>query len=55
MAEFQKTTTCPWLAFGLFAIILLGVLPAALAQQQYDGSLYSGLHWRMIGHFAAGA
>ncbi len=30
------------------------VAPVASAQQSYDPSLYSGLHWRMIGPFRAG-
>jgi photosystem II stability/assembly factor-like uncharacterized protein len=31
-----------------------GVAPVVCAQQTYDPSLYSGLHWRMIGPFRAG-
>ncbi|HEV8589338.1 MAG TPA: hypothetical protein VGQ72_10725 [Pyrinomonadaceae bacterium] len=30
------------------------VLPIVASAQQYDPSLYSGLHWRMIGPFRAG-
>src|SRR5215510_3011075 len=36
------------------AIAVVGFLTPASAQQQYDGSLYSGLRWRSIGPFRGG-
>src|SRR5436190_7432381 len=42
-------------ALRTFVICLtLLVLPVVAIAQQYDPSLYSGLHWRMIGPFRAG-
>src|SRR5881227_2633373 len=37
----------------VFIVGLLALAPIVIAQQ-YDTSLYSGLHWRMIGPFRAG-
>ena len=54
MVDLQKTPLRLWLAFGIFATVLMAVSPPALAQQQYDGSLWSGLRWRMIGPFRGG-
>jgi photosystem II stability/assembly factor-like uncharacterized protein len=39
---------------ALFVACGLTFVPSALAQQQYDASLYSGLSWRMIGPFRGG-
>jgi photosystem II stability/assembly factor-like uncharacterized protein len=39
--------------FALFILCVLSMSSIAIAQQ-YDSSLYSGLHWRMIGPFRAG-
>ena len=49
-----------FLALPFFVILLLATAGSSLvcvavkAQQQYDPSLYSGLHWRSIGPFRAG-
>ena len=45
------------LRIGLLAIVIIGtlfVLTPGIGAQQYDTSLYSGLHWRMIGPFRGG-
>ena len=44
-------------ALGIAAVLVAGRLtlaPVAIAGQQYDSSLYSGLRWRMIGPFRGG-
>ena len=38
----------------LVTCLALLVLAIGAAAQQYDPSLYNGLHWRMIGPFRAG-
>jgi len=38
-----------FLAEALFALLAGAVAPARLRAQQFDPSLFSGLHWRMIG------
>ncbi len=58
MSPLQKISTHMLLVVGLAAIVMLGgLLPSAfsaVAQAQYDGSLYSGLRWRSIGPFRGG-
>ncbi len=58
MAPLLKISTCMLLVVGLAATVMLGgLLPSAfsaVAQAQYDGSLYSGLRWRSIGPFRGG-
>src|SRR6266404_118539 len=39
---------------SMAAIVGLLLLPLPATAQQYDSSLYSGLHWRMIGPFRGG-
>ena len=44
-------------ALGIAAVLVAGGLtlaPLAIADRQYDASLYSGLRWRMIGPFRGG-
>jgi photosystem II stability/assembly factor-like uncharacterized protein len=53
MAELQTMTARLWLTL-VFATALFGVVPRAAAQPQYDGSLYAGLRWRMVGPFRGG-
>jgi hypothetical protein len=50
----QKAITRTSLALCGAAIAVVGFLTPASAQQQYDGSLYSGLRWRSIGPFRGG-
>ena len=41
--------------FTVSMVAIVGLLIAPIiTAQQYDASLYSGLHWRMIGPFRAG-
>lgn len=58
MSLLQKISTRMLLVVGLAATVMLGgLLPSAfsaVAQAQYDGSLYSGLRWRSIGPFRGG-
>ena len=54
MADLDTTPLRRLLTFCIFATVLMAVLPAALAQQQYDSSLWSGLRWRMVGPFRGG-
>ena len=54
MADLQRTSPRLWLALGILATILIVLSPFVLAAQQFDGSLWSGLHWRMIGPFRGG-
>src|SRR6266478_1040145 len=54
MANIRRFVVHPFLSAAIIAIVgLLAPAPLAIAQQ-YDTSLYSGLHWRMIGPFRAG-
>src|SRR5881628_495789 len=54
MSETRRFIVSPVLSALIIAIVgLLTPAPVAIAQQ-YDTSLYSGLHWRMIGPFRAG-
>lgn len=58
MSPLQKISTRMLFVVGLAATVMLGgLLPSsfsAVAQAQYDGSLYSGLRWRSIGPFRGG-
>ena len=53
MKTTRQTKLRIWLALGILAI---GICGAALlfAQAPYDGNLYSGLKWRMLGPFRGG-
>ncbi|HEU0186186.1 MAG TPA: hypothetical protein VFS27_12775, partial [Blastocatellia bacterium] len=50
----RKAITRASLALYVIAIVIVGFLAPASARLQYDGSLYSGLHWRSIGPFRGG-
>ncbi|HZS44160.1 MAG TPA: hypothetical protein VFC63_03600 [Blastocatellia bacterium] len=41
-------------AISIACMLISGGLTLSFAQQQYDVSMYSGLHWRMIGPFRGG-
>ena len=53
MPEIRRFITRPFQSILIAIVGLLALAPLAIAQQ-YDTSLYSGLHWRMIGPFRAG-
>ncbi|MBO0726757.1 MAG: hypothetical protein J2P52_14230, partial [Blastocatellia bacterium] len=50
----RKAITRASIALCGAAIAIVGFLAPASAQWQYDGNLYSGLHWRSIGPFRGG-
>src|SRR5258708_5873825 len=39
---------------AIFSLSESSLVPCGFAQERYDASLYSGLHWRMIGPFRGG-
>src|SRR5256885_15600807 len=53
MPEIRRFITRPFQSILIAIVGLLALAPLAIAQP-YDPSLYSGLHWRMIGPFRAG-
>src|SRR2546421_774183 len=53
MPEIRRFIIQPFHSILIVIVGLLALAPVAIAQQ-YDTSLYSGLHWRMIGPFRAG-
>ena len=53
MPEIRRFIARPFHSVVIAIVGLLLLAPIAIAQQ-YDPSLYSGLHWRMIGPFRAG-
>ena len=54
MSENRRLIVYRFLSALIIAIVGLSLLAPVVAGQQYDPSLYSGLHWRMIGPFRAG-
>ncbi len=54
MSDIRKITVRVLAALGCTVVLVAGALPLMLAQRQYDTSLYSGLHWRLIGPFRGG-
>jgi len=54
MSENRRLIVYRFLSVLIIAIVGLSLLAPVVAGQQYDPSLYSGLHWRMIGPFRAG-
>ena len=57
MADTRQITVGVLAALGIAAVFVAGglmLVPVAIADQQYDVSLYSGLRWRMIGPFRGG-
>src|SRR6185369_8143161 len=52
MLASRRRSIRPSIALAIAALMLV-VVPTIVGQQ-YDQSLYSGLHWRMIGPFRAG-
>src|SRR6476659_2598609 len=53
MFNLQRAALRLLLRVSIFTIILFTMLLPVLAQQ-YDGNLYSGLRWRMLGPFRGG-
>ena len=56
MSDIQSGTVRVLAALGVAVLVAGGLTgtDVAIAQQQYDASLYSGLRWRMIGPFRGG-
>ena len=57
MPKVRQITVRVLAALGIAAVFVAGALTQvhiAIADQEYDPSLYSGLHWRMIGPFRGG-
>src|SRR6266481_5407603 len=54
MPESRRMIIRSFALVSMAAIVALLLLPLTANAQQYDPSLYSGLHWRMIGPFRAG-
>src|SRR5258706_10891749 len=54
MHQIRRMTIRSFAPVSMAAIVGLLLLPLPATAQQYDSSLYSGLHWRMIGPFRGG-